>query len=274
MAKSQNGYPALTSGQCVVIEPVPGRKFRLRPGVVADLFAYFIARYHAEVEPIDRGVLDDWSYASRKVRGSSTTVSNHASGTAIDLNATSHVLGRRNTFTAGQKAALRRILNGLDGCLRWGGDYRSRADEMHYEVNASEAHIRRTLARLGPAIVREYALGDRLLEEGATGPDVAALQTIIGADADGDFGPATKSALANWQAANGLDADGVAGPQTYEKINELQEDVMASKEEVVNAILDTPVERIGSTLGGETTLRAIIAHFDAAIESLRAAAEK
>jgi cell wall-associated NlpC family hydrolase len=43
---------------------------------------------------------------------------------------------------------------------------------------------------------------------------VADLQRKIGIAADGEFGPATKKALAAWQRAHGLTADGVAGPQT------------------------------------------------------------
>ncbi len=43
---------------------------------------------------------------------------------------------------------------------------------------------------------------------------VADLQRKLGLSADGDFGPATKKALAAWQRSHGLTADGVAGPQT------------------------------------------------------------
>jgi len=46
------------------------------------------------------------------------------------------------------------------------------------------------------------------------GGGVADLQRAIGVTPDGDFGPATESALKRWQRKHGLEADGVAGPQT------------------------------------------------------------
>ncbi len=36
---------------------------------------------------------------------------------------------------------------------------------------------------------------------------------------DGDFGPATRLAVQEYQRAQGLDPDGVAGPQTRAKLN-------------------------------------------------------
>ena len=139
MTNSYNGWPGIKSGsdpRLTTIEPVPGRKFRVRAGAVAEVFTWLIRRFHAEVEPITGGVLDDWSYAYRAVR-ESTTLSNHASGTAVDLNATKHPWQTRATanFTASQIAAIRRILadavvNGKP-VLRW----LDRHDPMHFEVN-------------------------------------------------------------------------------------------------------------------------------------------
>ncbi len=58
-----------------------------------------------------------------------------------------------------------------------------------------------------------------VLQEGDQGRDVAKLQEALrgrGAtiEADGDFGPATKTAVQAFQRANGLEADGIAGPDT------------------------------------------------------------
>jgi len=60
-------------------------------------------------------------------------------------------------------------------------------------------------------------------QTGDQGTQVAELQgelANLGYDvvADGDFGPATKEAIKEFQAANGLTADGVVGPQTYQAL--------------------------------------------------------
>ena len=59
-----------------------------------------------------------------------------------------------------------------------------------------------------------------VLKQGSKGPDVVALQTklkTLGFDpkgTDGNFGPATKTALIAFQKSKNLQADGVAGPLT------------------------------------------------------------
>jgi len=47
----------------------------------------------------------------------------------------------------------------------------------------------------------------------------AELQTGLGIDADGKFGPGTEKAVKDFQAANGLTADGMAGPNTLAKMS-------------------------------------------------------
>lgn len=135
MAVSQNGWPVNPPRTS---RPVPGTDVRITvaDGPVGDALIELAARFHRRVEPIStgRGVLDDWGYADRNVRGG-TSVSNHASGTAIDLNATRHPLGSVNTFTPEQRAALRALLKEFGGLIRWGGDYAGRKDEMHFEID-------------------------------------------------------------------------------------------------------------------------------------------
>lgn len=84
----------------------------------------------------------------------------------------------------------------------------------------------------GPAAADGCYTWNRNLSQGATGEDVRQLQirlsgypgygAVLGLD--GDFGPATRSALVRFQQAYGLGADGVAGPATYTKIYALQDD--------------------------------------------------
>ena len=52
------------------------------------------------------------------------------------------------------------------------------------------------------------------LRVGSTGDQVACLQSIVGATADGKFGPLTKASVMAWQSGHGLVADGVVGPLT------------------------------------------------------------
>ena len=147
---SQNGYlandPSITS-----VYTVPGvekAKFRFRTGDTAVVLCEFIRRYNLEVAPIDGPVLDDWSFAERPIRGSSTELSNHASGTAVDLNAIDHPLGHYGTFSTAELAALRRLLSFFEGVLRWGGDYTGRKDEMHVEINADWPAVTRVANKI------------------------------------------------------------------------------------------------------------------------------
>lgn len=54
-----------------------------------------------------------------------------------------------------------------------------------------------------------------VLRRGATGEAVRTWQKVIGATADGIFGPGTESRTRVWQAAHGLTADGVVGPASW-----------------------------------------------------------
>lgn len=133
--RSQNGWPVLTFDETVEwVVPDTGRRLRAQRGPVGWILCHLALWFHEAVEPIDWGTLDDWGYSYRPIRGSTSTWSNHASGTAVDLNAVSHPLGVRNTFTGSQQRAIRERLAGrYENTIRWGGDYSGRADEMHFE---------------------------------------------------------------------------------------------------------------------------------------------
>lgn len=53
---------------------------------------------------------------------------------------------------------------------------------------------------------------------GSKGPAASLVQAIIGAKADGDFGPKSVASLKAWQTAHGLTADGSVGPVTWKKM--------------------------------------------------------
>jgi hypothetical protein len=141
--RSSNGWPVLprrVGGAPPTLRQwnIPSVDLTLtaRDGSAGFLLAHFALWYHEAIEPLDRPPADDWGYARRLIRGGSTW-SNHASGTAIDLNATLHPLGERGTLRGAQVLKLRRRLWAADyyaSCIGWGGDWTTRADEMHYEI--------------------------------------------------------------------------------------------------------------------------------------------
>ena len=144
MTTSQNGFPVLASGDTRKWK-VPGvdRHLILAPGAPGLILVHLALWFHETVERLDRGTWDEWGWAPRNIRGSSQ-VSNHASGTAIDLNATRHPLGvdADDTFTREQVDRIRRRLHSrYDNVIRWGGDYKNRPDAMHFEINASRAKV-------------------------------------------------------------------------------------------------------------------------------------
>jgi hypothetical protein len=143
METSYNGWPASPTLKTRVITPVPGRSFRIVDNAnVAVIFTYLIQQFHKRVEPIDKGVLDDWGYAYRADRNDPSMLSCHASGTAVDLNATKHPNGVRSTFTAPQVTEIHHILSELGGTVAWGGDYHHTIDAMHFEINVAPGHLR------------------------------------------------------------------------------------------------------------------------------------
>lgn len=142
MPRSQNGFSANDRG-VIASYTVPGTTLRvaLRKGDVSVVLLEFLRRYHLEVESLYHNPQDLWGYAERTIRGSSTTLSNHASGTAVDCRAVRHGLGMTGTFTAAEIRALDRILDDLD-VIRHGKDFVGRKDPMHAELVGTPAEIK------------------------------------------------------------------------------------------------------------------------------------
>jgi hypothetical protein len=147
---SYNGYPASKDPDAIKIKsyPVKGTDRKLRCAEsVGPLLAAFAAEFHELIEPIDEGTFDDWGYAYRMVRGDQTKLSCHSSGTAIDLNATKHPLGKVGTFPL-EKVPMIQALARKYG-LKWGGDFKSRKDDMHFEVAVTRAKAKELMTKLG-----------------------------------------------------------------------------------------------------------------------------
>lgn len=137
MATSYNGWYASPNLKTRTIEPVKGVRLRVLDNQnVADVFSYIVEQFHKRVDDVTKPhPADDWGFAYRQNRNSAN-LSCHASGTAIDLDATEHPNGvsTSRTFTPKQVAEVHEILRELEGVVRWGGDYTNTADAMHFEI--------------------------------------------------------------------------------------------------------------------------------------------
>lgn len=153
-ARSQNGWPVLTVSPPLVTVPGASVRLTVRPGDVAVVLVEVARRFHNEVEPLAGGIRDDWGWAYRPVRGQEAGFSNHASGTAVDLNATKHPRGVHGTFGRAKRRKVRAILAALKDpitgrqVVRWGEDYTTTVDGMHFEINADAAAVKRVADQL------------------------------------------------------------------------------------------------------------------------------
>ena len=147
---SPNGWPANEDRKAIGIQSfaIPGTSLKIACAKdVAPIFVAFCKEFNELVEPIDKGQLDDWGYAFRMTRGSDKVLSNHSSGTAVDLNATKHPLGKSNTFTKDQINTIQLLL--VKYGLSWGGNYKRRKDEMHFEIAMNKAQVQNKTKELG-----------------------------------------------------------------------------------------------------------------------------
>jgi len=147
--ESLNCWPAISEGDDPRLEVSPWVTGRLLGGDVRTVLDHVAQRFDAEVEPVDAA--SSWGWAYRPVRGEDGEedgLSNHASGTSIDLNATEHALGAAGTFTPGQVDAIRSILAEVAPVVAWGGDFDGRVDEMHFEIVGDADAVAEVAARL------------------------------------------------------------------------------------------------------------------------------
>lgn len=89
-------------------------------------------------------VPDDWGYAFRPIRGSNVP-SNHSWGLAVDLNAVANPMGSKLiTNIPADVVALWKSKG-----FRWGGEYHSRPDAMHFEFMGTPADAAAYTGNLG-----------------------------------------------------------------------------------------------------------------------------
>lgn len=245
MPVSQNGWSA--NDRSVIETYTVGQKTRvaLRKGDAGFLLKHFADWFDKNIRDIDynynNGQLDDWGYAERPIRGG-TTLSNHASGTAIDINATCWPLGRDESvyLTADEIRRVREQLKVYEGAIRWGGDYDGRQDPMHFEINTDAATVARVAAKLRGATAplppkpaprpaprpAPKPAGRATIKQGSRGTLVWDLQRKLTKyypaynkyTPTGFFGPKTTAGVKEFQRRSGLKVDGIVGPNTWKAL--------------------------------------------------------
>jgi D-alanyl-D-alanine carboxypeptidase len=148
MATSQNGWEVVYINEAnstkLRLWKVPGTTItmRVRSGPAGFLLAHCTTWFHQKVEPLTP-IGDEHGWSFRRISGS-TEYSNHASGTAVDLNSLKHPQGQdpARSFTDDQITEIHNLMSDVyQGKLRWGGDYRTTKDGMHFEINAPYGEI-------------------------------------------------------------------------------------------------------------------------------------
>ena len=83
---------------------------------------------------LDRILTWDGSFVPRFIRGNRTVLSNHAFGTAFDINAALNPRGTR-PLLVGKKGSVRELVTiANDHGFYWGGHFGAKPDGMHFEI--------------------------------------------------------------------------------------------------------------------------------------------
>ena len=150
--KSGNGWQASPIQSEIgigIFTVVPGiRPVRLRCAAkAAPLLVAACKEWHKKVEKLEPGEVQ--GYAFRDVRGGNGTLSNHASGSAVDIWPSRHPQGSESgNFTKEQQANVLAICKKYG--LRSGGTYKTaKPDWMHIEIDISPAKVAELIKELG-----------------------------------------------------------------------------------------------------------------------------
>jgi len=140
MAVSQNNWPVVSRSACDE-GPFEGIQFPngILAGDVAYVMRWHLRRYRQTVEPIVNGTC--WGWNAKRISGSDDW-SNHASGTAWDINAPQHPMGPpvRTNMSQREIDACHALEAESGHVIRWGGDF-SRPDPMHWEIRGSRSQV-------------------------------------------------------------------------------------------------------------------------------------
>lgn len=130
---SQNGWKVIEDGRGTKYWNAGDARLQLRPGAAGWLLCHLATWFDQRLERLGDN-RDDFGWSLRKIAGS-LEWSNHASATAVDLNASAHRYGKRGTFTDHEAEEIHNQLAvRYRSLIRWGGDYHTTVDEMHWEI--------------------------------------------------------------------------------------------------------------------------------------------
>lgn len=189
-------FPACPGQSALTKITVDNRSFWLHPEV-APIFESFLKEIVRLGYNLDAGILDDWSYACRDIRGS-TRVSEHARGTAIDINATTNPMGSVLRTDMPPFVAAAAKAHGL----RWGGTYTSRPDAMHFEWLGTIAEARAKVAELKAKGAPTPTVDDKSIDPTDSPGAIKFLQVLLNLagqkiPVDGVYGTQTGQAIKN-----------------------------------------------------------------------------
>lgn len=233
MTYSYNGWSASPSPSAIGIRTftVPGtrRTVPLRDSAGAVL-VYMAGWWDDNIEDIEQGIMDEWGYAYRYTRGA-RSLSCHASGTAMDINATHYPRGTAR-MTLVKKTKVRYLVRKVNNAagkrlVNWGGEWSgSSCDQMHIELAAgtNAMDVRRAMIKLTVVPIIDVSRtvhafkSDSKVGRASAPKSLARIQSrlvalgwITSPYITGYAGHVTRTALMGWQKKHGYVPDGVPG---------------------------------------------------------------